>query len=447
MNRYGSTYRNLLWPAYEGLRGRQTHKLFHTAEARQWWSIDRLRDYQWQEITRLIRHAHAHTTWYRRVFEKLSLGPEDVRTLADFQRLPPLGKEEIRQSRDEMVATQQPGPLYAERTGGSTGVPLQYFYNRGSYEWRLAVSQRGYSWAGCEDGARQFYLWGEPIGTPPWPARLKTKLHNAFLRRRLVSSFRLTTDALHRCVAEINGFRPLTIIGYTNALALLAQHILDTRPLRHQPTGIITAAEGVNSLQRDVIQRAFGAPVFASYGSREFMLIGMECDQHNGLHLSADNLLIETIRPDGTLAAPGEVGEILVTDLHNFGMPLIRYKIGDLGVLTTRVCSCGRGLPLLERVEGRVLDMIRTPDGRMLPGEFFPHLMKEFESVRQFQVIQTRLDRLQIKLVLGNGNPVPRIEQEVRQRLGTSIQLDIQAVDEIPVGKNGKFRVTISELP
>ena len=446
MSLYSFLYSKVLFPAYEGVRGRQTHQLFHAAEARQWWSIEQLRDWQWQEITRLVRHVYEHTAWYRRVFERLGLRPEDIQTLADFQRLPPICKDEIRQSRDEMVATNPLGPLYAERTGGSTGVPLRYFYNRGSYEWRLAVSQRGYSWAGCEDGARQFYLWGEPIGIPPWAARLKTTLHNAVLRRRLVSSFRLTADALRHCIAEINSFRPITIIGYTNALVLLAQHILDSRPLRHQPTGIITAAEGVNSLQLDVIQRAFGAPVFASYGSREFMLIGMECDQHNGLHLSMDNLLVETIRPDGTPAAPGEVGEILVTDLHNFGMPLIRYKIGDLGVLTTRACACGRGLPLLERVEGRVLDMIRTPDGRMLPGEFFPHLMKEFESVRQFQVIQRQLDRLQIKLVLSNGNPIPQIEREVRQRLGESIQLDIQAVDEIPVGKNGKFRVTISEL-
>jgi phenylacetate-CoA ligase len=266
----------------------------------------------------------------------------------------------------------------------------------------------------------------------------------------MFSSFEFSKSAMTRCADEIRRFRPLTVIGYTNSLCLLAQHILEQKLSVPSPNAVITAAEGVNSVQRELLQQAFGAPVFVSYGSREFMLIGMECEQHNGLHLSVDNLLIEVVRADGTPAADGEAGEIILTDLHNYAMPFIRYKIGDMGVATSRACPCGRGLPLLERVEGRVLDVIRTPDGRILPGEFFPHLMKEFSAIKQFQVIQKELRSLEIKLVLRETpatEQLERLRQEVQKALGNTIQTKYIIVTEIPQTASGKFRVTVSELP
>jgi len=449
MSFYGKAYRRLIWPTYEALRGHKTPRLLAAAEARQWWPAEQLREFQWQELLKLLRHAHDHCPWYRERWQTMGIDFQEIQTLTDFHKLPVVTKDDIYQHRNTMRASDVTDRVFEHRTGGSTGQPLRFYINRASYDWRLAVSLRGYTWAGCHDGDRQFYLWGQPIGTPPFSKRLKTKAHNAVLRRRVVSSFQLNESKLADCLRQIKAFRPKTIVGYTNALYLLAQHTLNTQPLHHRPSAVITAAEGVNAIQRELIERAFRTPVFASYGSREFMLIAMECDQHRGLHLSADNLLVEVVRPDGSPAATGEVGEILVTDLHNYAMPFIRYKIGDLGVLSNRTCPCGRGLPLLERVEGRVLDVIRTPDGRIVPGEFFPHLMKEFAVVRQFQIVQRALDRLEIKLVLhAPSAPVElaRLEQEIRQIMGPSIQLEFQLLMEIPQTASGKFRVTISQL-
>lgn len=450
MSLYGNCYRNLLWPTYELCRGRQMWRLCRQAQQRQWWPARRLAEFQFAELRRLLDHAYANCPWYASQWQKNRLTPDKIHSIDDFSRFPSISKDDIRQHRHDMRATGNVSSIYEHRTGGSTGVPLRFFINRASYEWRQAVSQRGYSWAGCLDGERQFYLWGQPIGTPPLIQRLKTKLHNTFLRRHLVSCFCLNEALLADCARQINTFRPITIIGYTNALHTLARYILDRRLSLHRPGAIITAAEGVNSLQRAAMEQAFGAPVFASYGSREFMLIAMECEHHHGLHISADNLLVEVVRPDGSPCAEGETGEILVTDLHNYGMPFIRYKIGDLGVPTARACPCGRGLPLLERVEGRILDIIRAADGRAVPGEFFPHLIKEFPSVRQFQVIQKQLDRLHLKLVLEPGqhdDQLRRLQQEVQHVLGHSVRLDIEAVPEIPQTASGKFRVTVSELP
>lgn len=448
MSLYGKFYRHLLLPAYETIRGRKMHAHLREADASQWKTRDEIREMQWRELKRLLDHAYQQCPWYRDRFQASNLTPDDVRSPADVAKLAPVTKQDIRDHREHMLAGNHRGRVYEHKTGGSTGAPLQFYVNRGSYEWRLAVSMRGYRWAGCEDGDRQFYVWGAPIGTPPWKQRAKTRLHNAFLRRQIVSSFGFSEPGMADCVERINRFRPITVIGYTNALFLLAQHVLDRNKKLAKPNAVITAAEGVNSLQRTTIERAFGAPVFSSYGSREFMLIAMECEQHNGLHLSADNLYVEVVT-EGRPAKEGEAGDILVTDLHNFGMPFLRYRIGDMGVATNRRCSCGRGLPLIERIEGRVLDVIRTPEGRIVPGEFFPHLMKEFNAVKQFQVVQKRLDLLQIRLVLregANGDTMRGMEREIRRVLGDRIQIHFESVSEIAQTASGKHRVTISEL-
>ncbi len=448
MSLYGTLYRDLSLPLYEQVRGRHTHRWLAALRKGQWDTPEELRRRQWDELQALLRHAWEHAAWYRTQWERLGITLDDLRSLDGFRKLPLVSKDDIRQHRREMLADNYRGRVYEHKTGGSTGAPLEFFINHASYEWRRAATMRGYSWAGCEEGERQFYVWGAPIGTPPLKQRIKTNLHNAVLRRRIFSSFGFSEPAMAECVRQINAFRPATIIGYTNALCLLAQHILDHRSALAPIKGIITAAEGVNDLQRRTIEQAFSAPVFASYGSREFMLIGMECEQHNGLHVSSENLLVEILQ-DGKPAADGATGDIVVTDLHNFGMPFIRYKIGDLGVATQRTCPCGRGLPLLQRVEGRVLDVIRTPDGRTVPGEFFPHLLKEFSAVKQFQVVQKRTDLLQIKLVLHEGNhddQLRRIEQEIRRVLGGAITVNVEPVAAIPQTASGKFRVTISEV-
>ena len=449
MSLYGTAFRGILWPFYETLRGRKTPRLLREAEIMQWKTSDEIRDLQWTRLQELLHHAYQASPWHRDRFERLGISPGDIRTREDFKKLPALTRDDINAFRDRMLSRDYTKRVYLHRTGGSTGQPLQFYVNRESYEWRVAVTLRGYGWAGCHDGEKQFYVWGAPIGNVPFLKRAKASLHNLFLQRSVFSSFRFSEPAIRQCIREINLFRPQTIIGYTGALCLLAQYLMEHPQKVFYPSAVITGAEGVRDAQRQIIQKGFRAPVFASYGSREFMLIGMECSEHNGLHLNADNLFVEVVPPEDSADSGSSAGEILITDLHNFGMPFVRYKIGDLAVETNRVCRCGRGLPLLERVEGRILDLIRTPDGRIVPGEFFPHLMKEFDCVKQFQVVQKRMDALEIKLVLqgnGAGQGIKEIERHVKERLGDRTDVNIVVVPEIPLTGSGKFRVTVSEL-
>ena len=186
------------------------------------------------------------------------------------------------------------------------------------------------------------------------------------------------------------------------------------------------------------LQNALGVPLFNTYGSREFMSIAAECALHDGLHVDAENVLLQT---DGEGIAP-----VLITDLHNFGMPFIRYRIGDLAVLGAGACACRRGLPRVRSIEGRQLDLLRTSDGRIVPGEFFPHLLKELPEIRAFQIRQEALDRIRLFAVL-DAELSPRstalLLGEVEKVFGTGTQLTIERVERIPVLKSGKRRVTI----
>ena len=264
--------------------------------------------------------------------------------------------------------------------------------------------------------------------------------------RHTLNSFHMTEANMVGFADAIDRYRPRVIVAYVGPLVRLAQWLLDNGRKVHAPESIIGAAEALHEFQRDIVQRAFGCPAYNTYGCREVMLIASECEQRHGLHVNADHLVVELRDADG---ASGRGGEVVITDLFNYGMPLLRYVNGDMAVASDRRCVCGRGLPLLERVDGRVLDAIRTPAGHVLPGEFFPHMLKDVVGVMRFQVVQTRLDRLELAIVRGEGfdeGSLQYIRREVAKVLGDSVELVCHFVDDIPLTPSGKLRVTISRL-
>jgi phenylacetate-CoA ligase len=237
------------------------------------------------------------------------------------------------------------------------------------------------------------------------------------------------------------------IVAYTNPLYAFARSLQERRLKPFSPRSIIAAAEKLHDFQRELIEKVFQAPVFETYGSREFTFIAGECDQHKGLHLSMENLLVEVVDDAGQPTPAGEEGNVVITDLTNYGMPFIRYANGDRAVAGAAACSCGRGLPLLTKVVGRRLDMLQTPDGRKIPGEFFPHLLKDFPAVRRFQVVQRRADQVELRVVLsGDWTEADRstLDQEMHKVLGAAVQFHVVAVDDIPLTRAGKLRVVIS---
>jgi phenylacetate-CoA ligase len=447
---YTFLFKYLLNPLYEkGIKRRHILDYRRFLEESQWWSAEKIQKYQWEQLINLLQHAYMQVPYWREIFRKNNLLPQAIKNYDDLRKLPMTTKDIIRSDKDRMIADNYRGKTWTKATGGSTGVPLELDYTPTSYDWRVAVTKRGYGWTGCEDGVKQAYIWGTAIGEVSLKQKIKENLHHAFLRQEYFNCFHFTEEAMFACLKRLNHFRPHIIVGYTNPLYHFALFVKSQGSLRFHPRGIITAAEKLHPYQREVIHEVFDCPVFNTYGSREFMLIACECPEHHHLHIHSENLLVEVIKEDGTPAQPGESGELLITDLHNWGMPFIRYQIGDMAVATDRLCPCGRGLPLLEDVVGRSLDMIRTPSGRYIPGEFFPHLMKEFSGIERFQVVQKELKALQIKLVKNTSfqtSDFDFMQKEINKVMGEEIQVHFDFVDDIPLTRTGKHRVTICQL-
>lgn len=447
MSAYEAVFRHVLYPAYEGgLRGRRTLAYLKEYERDQWLDPEQVAALQWQRLKRLLEHCEREVPYYQQRWRQLGITAADIRSLDDYARLPVLTKGDIRDHFDDLKSTSMRDNLLYKATGGSTGEPLRFGYTRESNDRRVAVMWRGYGWAGSRMGRRTLFLWGGAVGDPGWWHQVKDRLYNAAFARHTLNSFHMTEANMVGFADAIDRYRPRVIVAYVGPLVRLAQWLLDNGRKVHAPESIIGAAEALHEFQRDIVQRAFGCPAYNTYGCREFMLIASECEQRHGLHVNADHLVVELRDADG---GRGRNGELLITDLFNYGMPMLRYVNGDMAVASDRRCACGRGLPLLERVEGRVLDAIRTPAGHVLPGEFFPHMLKDVVGVMRFQVVQTRLDRLELAIVRGEGfdeGSLQYIRREVAKVLGDSVELVCHFVDDISLTPSGKLRVTISRL-
>lgn len=445
---YERLFRGALYPAYEsGLRRRRTLAYLRDYERDQWLSADELQALQWRKLQALIAHCWAHVPFYRQWWGEAGMAaPADIRDRADYARLPLLTKPMIREHADAMIASEYRGALYFKSTGGSTGEPLRFGYTRESYERRVAVMFRGYGWSGAHLGQRTAYLWGAPVAAPAGFALFKDRLYHAAFNRRMLNAFDMDEKRMAEYADAIDRFRPETIVSYVGPLVELAQWIERNGRRPHRPQRILGAAEALHPHQRELLERVFGAPAYDTYGCREFMLIAAECEHRDGLHLNTDHLHVEfAAGPDAT--GPSD---LIVTDLHNLGMPLMRYVNGDLGTPGATTCACGRGLPKLAKVDGRRLDALRLRDGRLIPGEYIVYVFLPVKGVKQYQVVQREPDALLVRLVPDTDydpSVHATIVAGIRKVSSPNLGIVFETVDAIALTASGKRRVVVCELP
>lgn len=444
-------YRHVLIPAFEtGLKRRRAFAYWRQLEESQWLPAEEMYARQLAALQKLLAHAAAHCPYYRHAWQSRELKPQDVQSLADFQNWPLIDRETVSTRRMEMRAAVSGMRLITKATGGSSGVPLQFDLDDDSNDRRMGAWHRGYGWGGAAPGTRQWYLWGGAVGNPSHLKRAKDALYHRLYRRRMTNSFGMSDARVPWYLDQLNRARPRSIVAYTNPLYYFAR-ALEERGLRpFSPASIIVGAEKLHDFQRALIERVFQAPVFETYGSREFMLIGGECERHSGLHLTMENLLVEIVDDQGHPTPAGQEGNVVVTDLTNYGMPFVRYLNGDRAISGFHQCSCGRGLPVLKNIAGRRLDMLETPDGRHVPGEFFPHLIKEFPPIRRFQVVQDERQAIQLRLVVNsdwNDSNRQSLGRQIREVVGPSVRIEIAVVDDIPLTHAGKLQVVVRRRP
>lgn len=449
---YGEVVWRALFPAWErGLRRRPTLSLLRDLEAGQRRPREVIEGDQLAALGRLLAHASANVPHYRAQMRRAGIAPDDVASLDDLGRLPILSRAEAQAAGDALLSTAPPFSSIRKTTGGTTGEPLVVRYDAGSEHWRQAVKLRAFGWAGYRVGRRAIHYWGRPT-RPDFRLRSRAKqaADRAIKREHYIDCTDRSEAALNRATALIRRIQPRFLFCYAQAGADLARHIHRDRARAWDDIAVICGAEALFDADREAIAGAFGPHVFQTYGCREVMLIASECEVHAGLHVAMENVIVELIvrGPDGVRPArPGEIGEVVLTDLHNYGMPLIRYANGDLAswLADDSPCPCGRGHRRLAHVDGRVTDALRDGHGNRVGGMVFNLIFSPLaDHVRRFQATQHADGSIQVKIV-PRGRLSPEVSTHVRElcaRYLPGIRVTLEPVDTIALSPSGKHRVT-----
>lgn len=443
-------YSRFLYPAYHWLKKDGINDARRKFERNQWMSADAIFNLQQQKLSRLLVFARDNVPYYRDCLKDFELSAGTPVSPETIRRIPTLTKDIIRQSQDGLVSENLSGNrLLANSTSGSTGEPIRFFTDFFSKAHRSAAELRSDSWTGWNLGEPNVRLWGASMDLKQG-ARLSVKLRRFFAAGRSLSSFDMSPSKMDEYIEVVKKVRPTLFIAYPGPMEQFALHCLDRGISFPSINGIVSSAETLWPHQREIIEKAFGIKVFDRYGSREVGQIASECHAHNGLHISADRVLLEILDDDDKPCPPGTTGRIVITDLDNLGMPLIRYEIGDRGAISdTSNCSCGRGLPLLQRVEGRTMDMIEIPDGRKLGGTFWTLLLRTRPGFRQVQVVQEELSGVVINFIRDDDfdNAVlDYFAEKIREYCGTDFGVQFVEKKAIDLTVSGKQRIVVSKL-
>lgn len=439
--------RHLVRPLSAWKIGSPHLKYLRTLERTQFDGPEVVRERQLTAVRQIVRHAWETVPFYRDRWAAAGLHPDAIGSLDDVSQFPILTKADIRAAADRLRSNALRGPVTTKTTSGSTGVPLTIAVDDDAMAWKRAMTLRSDQWSGWRLGQRVARLWGHgaaEVGT--WRDRLWRRV---VLRESFLNTLGIDRTGLKAFADLLRRRPPGLLFGHAHSLYLFAAFVRKYCPGAIRPTGIVSAAMTLHAWQRCVIEEAFGQSVTDRYGCEETSLIACECEEHRGLHLNADGVFAEVVPDDRLNARPG-AGRLLLTDLTNRAMPLIRYQVGDVVVPTDRQCPCGRGLPLIDCVVGREADYVLTPGGMLISGiSLTDHFATEIRGAAQVQIVQEKLTFLRLRMVPGDGfgpDSHRQIEALVRNTFGPRMGYAVELVDAIPQEASGKYRFCVSPV-
>ena len=439
--------KHIILPVYKYFQGQSIFPTLKELEKTQWLTPDELQSRQWQKLQALLEYASENVPYYQQMFQEMGLKPQDINTPEDFRKLPYLTKDIIRKHKEELTVRSQ--KIYGSSTSGSTGEPLWFYYSHDDLVLRKALFLLSMGWAGLDVGERYAKLWGSQMGEISSYQEMVDWVKYRLSGCIFLSAYDLSEKTLPDYVKRLMAYKPKIIESYPSPLRILGEYLVANPDKRFPLEGIVTSSETLYDHDREFIEEVFGCPVFNRYGSREFGHIASECSYHQGLHTSTEQLYIECLQ-NNEPALPSEKGELFITSLNNYGMPFIRYRIGDYGEMADKPCDCGRGFPLLKSVDGRVFDVIVAPNGRFVPGTYWTIVFRTVPGIQQFQVIQKSIDALTIKLITDPAfqkSSLTKLEEDIQDRCGSDMRLDFELVDEIPLSKSAKRKLIVSDTP
>ena len=436
----------LLYGAIQRVRREPVAAFLRDLDASQWWPESRLRVDQLHRLQRVL-DAASHAPHYRRGFAEAGVVPASLGSLVDLARFPILEKAHLRSDPDALRNPRYGGPIDVQITTGSSGVPLRVYRSRVAGACGRAAQIRGRLWFGIRRGDREVVFGGHALERL---GRARSRWIDRLMNRVRLGAFDLSDQALERHLVTVRRERPAILYGYPSALAVFAAHVERRGGGRDLGVRLVqTSSERLYDHRRAVLRTAFGCPVVDEYGAAETSILAMECPA-GGLHQATENALIEIVDASGRPVPPGTEGEVVVTDLNNLAAPIVRYRIGDRALRKTGVCACGRGLPLMEVVEGSAFGLVTLPDGRRLSGVLFYFLAESLISrkdagLREIVIVRRR-DAFTARAVPRPGGD-PAHREELARRLGEIFgsPIAVEIVDRIERHGSDKYRILIDE--
>lgn len=449
MDMHASAIRRFVGPLWAWWEKSLYLKHYHLLEQTQYDDSATIVERQERTVKELVAHAYRTVPFYREQMERAGLGPGAIKNLVDFQKLPLLTKADIRNHGEQLLSVEfARDGLHKKKTSGSTGTAVEVLVDSEAMQFKRACTLRSDQWSGWRLGEPIARVWGNP----EYRRRgFRGRLRNTLLERaRYLDTLKMSEGAMGRFAADL-ARRPASLIfGHAHSVFLFAEYLRKSAWARIPPRGIITTAMVLYGWQRRAIEDVFECKVTNRYGCEEVSLIACECEYHQGLHVNADGVYVEIIR-NGRPARPGEAGAIVVTDLVNRAMPLIRYQVGDVGVMADHRCPCGRGLPLMKSIEGRDADYVVTEAGELISGiSLTENLALHVPGIAQLQIIQESVERFCFRIVRDadfGAASIRRLTELVEERFGPKVTFYCDFVTAIPQEASGKYRFCISRVP
>lgn len=446
MSAYTKLISGLVFPMQEQAKRHDTVRVRREMESTQWWPQDRILDLQARRLRELLLEATKVPYW-RDLFARIGFDPLKVRGPEDLVALPMLDKSTIRQNVEAMKLPGARG-LARFNTGGSSGEPLVFFIGKERVSHDVAAKWRATRWWNVDIGDPEIVVWGSPIELGNQD-RIRA-VRDRVMRTQLLPAFDMSPARLDQFVQRLRDTRPRMLFGYPSALSHIARHAekcgqrmndLDIR------VAFVTS-ERLYDEQRADIERIFGCPVANGYGGRDAGFIAHQCP-HGGMHVTAEDIVVEILDRDGHPVPAGQPGEIVTTHLATREFPFIRYRTGDVGVMDSATCACGRGLPLLKEVQGRSTDFVVTESGTVMHGLALIYVLRDLPAVAGFRISQESLTLTRVQVVRGTGfddETERHIRRGLQARLGAGVSIEIESVDEIPAERSGKHRYVVSKV-
>jgi phenylacetate-CoA ligase len=430
--------------------GRDTFKYLNQLKKTQWLSAKELKALQFEKLKALLIHAYEDTGYYKDLFDKFEFSPYTMNRFEDFYHIPLLTKSDIRKNLPRIISKKYEKRLTRSVTSSSTGEPLIFYVSRQSVSANNAARLRSREWWDITIGDREVDLWGCRRDFCGYG--MLRKARDLFLNTRLLPVFQhMNKEVFLRYIAFIKKYKPKHIFCYAHGMYVLAKFAKEQK-IHMVDTGvkvIFVTAEVLHDFQKEVIEDTFGCMVVNEYGAKDGGFMACDCPGRS-MHVSAENVFIECLN-DNQEAKPGEKGEVVVTNLNSYGMPFIRYKVGDEAVWSERSgCNCGRSLPILKTIVGRDTDYIVTPRGDLLHAQALVFIFRELNSIDYFKIVQTGKDKFTIHIIKNdkyNSDTENNIKRNIENVIRCKVNVDFNYITGIrDIDRGDKYKFVQSKI-